>query len=90
MINIPKQNPNLDYYLEIADPEAIRFDGLDYAIVGTDHNGLLVYDYDRMVECFMEDSDMTVEEAMEWIDYNVIGTMAGQGFTILYSQEHIL
>jgi hypothetical protein len=38
----------------------------------------------------MEDSDMTVEEAMEWIDYNVIGTMAGQGFTILYSQEHIL
>ena len=84
-----KENPNLDFYLEQADPEAIRFDDLDYAIVGTDNNGLLVYDYDRMIECFIADSEMTFDEAVEWIDYNVLGVMAGKGFTILYSAESI-
>ena len=86
------ENPNkklLDLYLETADPEAIRFDDLDYAIVGTDNNGLLVYDYDRMIECFMTDSEMTFDEAVEWIDYNVMGVMGGQGFTVLYSNESI-
>jgi len=77
------ENPNLDLYLEQADPEAIRFDDLDYAIVGTDNNGLLVYDYDRMIECFIEDSEMTFDEAVEWIDYNVMGVMGGKGFTVL-------
>lgn len=83
------KNPNLDIYLEGADPEAIRFDDLDYAIVGTDQNGLLVYDYDRMIEHFMSEQDMKLEEAIEWIDYNVVGVMGGQGFTILYSNEKI-
>lgn len=90
MINIPERNPNIDEYLEMADPEAIRFEGLDYAIIGTDHNGFLVYDYDRMIETFVVDSEMSVDEAMEWIDYNVIGTMAGQGFTVVFSKEIIL
>ena len=86
------ENPNkklLDLYLETADPEAIRFDDLDYAIVGTDNNGLLVYDYDRMIECFIADTEMTVDEAIEWIDYNVMGVMGGKGFTVLYSYESI-
>jgi len=83
------ENPNLDLYLEQADPEAIRFDDLDYAIVGTDNNGLLVYDYDRMIECFIEDSEMTFDEAVEWIDYNVMGVMGGKGFTVLYSNESV-
>jgi len=83
------KNPNLDIYLEGADPEAIRFDDLDYAIVGTDQNGLLVYDYDRMIKYFMSEQDMKLEEAIEWIDYNVVGVMGGQGFTILYSNEEI-
>ena len=90
MINIPKRNPNIDDYLNMADPEAVRFEGLDYAIVGTDHNGLLVYDYERMIETFIVDSEMTIDEAIEWIDYNVIGVQAGQGFTVLYTQQLIL
>jgi hypothetical protein len=59
-----KDNPHIDLYLDGADPEAIRFDGLDYAVIGIDQNGLLVYSYD-----------------------NVLGTMAGRGFTVLYTEE---
>ena len=83
------ENPNLELYLEgIYGDEAIQFDGLDYAIVGTTHEGYFVYDYDRMIECFVEDG-MTLEDAVEWIDFNVIGINAGKGFVILYSNEQI-
>ena len=84
------KNPNLEYYLENADPEAIRFEGLDYAIIGTDQDGLLVYDYNRMLVVFMSEQDMDYEEAVEWIDYNVMGVMGGKGFTVIYSEETIL
>ena len=83
------ENPNLEYYLETADPYAIRFDGLDYAIIGTDDKGNLVYCYDRMIECFVEQG-MDIDEAIEWIDYNVAGVNAGQGFTILFTSETIM
>lgn len=83
------ENPNLELYLEgIYGDEAIQFEGLDYAIVGTTHEGYFVYDYDRMIECFVEDG-MTLEDAIEWIDFNVIGVNAGKGFVILYSNEQI-
>ena len=84
-----EENPNLELYLEgIYGEEAIQFEGLDYAIVGTTHEGYFVYDYDRMIECFVEDG-MTLEDAVEWIDFNVIGINAGKGFVILYSNEQI-
>ena len=83
------ENPNLELYLEgIYGEEAIQFEGLDYAIVGTTHEGYFVCDYDRMIECFVEDG-MTLEDAVEWIDFNVIGINAGKGFVILYSNEQI-
>ena len=89
-------NPNLDYYEEMIHAEdAIQFDGLDYAIVGVSHTGYYIYDDDRMIECFIADDEinegeaMTEEEAIEWIDYNVLGVNAGQGFIIMYSNEGI-
>jgi hypothetical protein len=78
---------DIDIYLEAADPEAIRFDGLDDAVVGTDNHGWLVYDYDRMIECLMVYSEMSLDETIEWIDYNVLGVMGGDRFTVLYSNE---
>lgn len=74
----------IDTYLELADPKAIRFHGLDEAVVGVDHSGLLVYNYTKMHNIFMKDSKMDSDEATEWINFNVLGTNAGVGFTILY------
>jgi hypothetical protein len=84
------ENPNLEFYEELIHADnAIQFDGLDYAIVGTSHDGYYVYDYDRMIECFMSDSHMNYEEAIEWIDFNVLGINGGTGFIVLYSREQI-
>jgi hypothetical protein len=69
-------------YLQWVEDDAIRFTGLDEAIIGYDHRGLLVYSYEKMLDVFMQ--DMTEEEAVEWIDYNVLGTNAGMGFTVIY------
>ena len=71
-------------YLEMCDPEAIRFTGLDDAILGTNQNGELVYSFELMIDSFMGDG-MSYEEAVEWIDFNVVPIMGGQVFTILYS-----
>ena len=65
---------------------AIRFDGLDKAIIGTDHNGFFIYDYDIMVTLFCQQG-MTQEEAVEWIDYNVLGTCGGNNFTVLMQKK---
>ena len=83
------ENPSMDFYLEVADPKSIRFTGLDYACLGTDDKGNLVYSYDRLIECFVQQG-MHIEEAVEWIDYNVICVNGGEGFTILFSNEEIL
>ena len=85
-----KENPNLEHYEELIHADdAIQFEELDYAIIGTSHNGYYVYDYNRMIECFTSDSEMTEEEAIEWIDYNVSEINAGKGFIIVYSNEAI-
>jgi hypothetical protein len=74
---------DIDRHLDSCSDEAIRFDGLDDAVVGTDHDGCLVYEYEIMTQLFIEQG-MTEEEAVEWINYNVIGVNAGNGFTILF------
>jgi hypothetical protein len=74
---------DIERHLDCCDPEAIRFDGLDDAVVGTDHNGNLVYEYEIMTRLFVEQG-MAEEEAEEWINFNVLGTNGGYGFTILF------
>ena len=73
---------DINEFLNWVEDDAIRFHGLDDAVVGYDHRGLLVYDYNKMLSIFKQ--DMTEEEAIEWIDYNVLGTNAGMGFTVIY------
>lgn len=53
-------------------------DGEEYdgAIIGIDDDSeRLVYDYDKLVEITMDNSNprMTWEEAAEYVDYNIIG-----------------
>ena len=71
-----------DELLNLADGSSLVFDQLEPAIIGIDHNGLIVYSYALMSTIF-EKQGMTPAEAHEWIDYNVIGTNGGAGFTIL-------
>ena len=57
-------------------------DYLDAALIGIDQDGKAVYDYDLLVQAFMDgNEEWTEEDAIEWIDYNVLGL---HKVTILY------
>lgn len=45
------------------------------AVIGVTHDGRLVYSYARMVEQMMDEDQITAEEAMEFIDYNTVGSL---------------
>jgi len=72
-----------EYYLESANPEAIRFTGLDSAIVGNDQKNNLVYEYNLMHRELMA-MGTSNEEADEWMDYNFLPINQGSGFTIIF------
>jgi hypothetical protein len=63
------------------NPEALFADGLDEALVGMavrcGQPALAVYDYAKAVEAFMARDGMTYEEAVEWMDFNVVGAWFG-------------
>ena len=63
---------------EMADENAIVWDGFDDAIVGVDNTGRLVYDIDAMVRGLTERDDMSEEDALDYLGYNVFGTYVGE------------
>ena len=71
--------------VSLLNPVALAADGLDDAIVGYGQqftkDPLLIYDYDKCVEIFMAQG-MSYEEAIEWMEFNVVGTYAGEGTPI--------
>ena len=67
---------------------ALVLDGLDKAIVGQSDCGRLIYDHGKIVELYTQRDGMTQEEAVEFIDYNVMGVQGnGDGFIMMFPQN---
>ena len=58
-------------------------EGLDEAIEGTSDCGRLIYGYDKMVERLKQRDGMSYADAVEWIDYNILGGKVGNGFIVM-------
>lgn len=39
----------------------------------------VVYNYDKLIECFMKENDWSYEEAEEWVEYNVVRALPYYG-----------
>jgi hypothetical protein len=67
------------------NPDALFADGLDEALVGVARRcgqpTLAVYDYEKCVECFVGQG-MSHEDAIEWMEFNVVGAWLGEGTPI--------
>ena len=59
-------------------PEALIADGFDEAIVGYTFQGKLVYEIPKMVHILVKRDKMTVDDALEYLDYNVLGAYVGE------------
>ena len=45
------------------------------AISGVTTDERIVYSYERITECLMETDDISEEDAIEYVDYNVVGSL---------------
>lgn len=65
-------------------PDALMADGFDEAIIGwvklADHlPPTVLYSYDICIEILMDTEGWDDEDAMEWMDYNVVNAYMGLG-----------
>ena len=71
----------------LGDSEALRAGGFEEALIGHTHGskGVAVYDYDVCVQVLMERDSMTIEDAVEWMEYNVVGSYVGDKTPVFIS-----
>lgn len=66
----------------------ILADGFEEAFMGYGfqfNNTVAIYDYEKCIEILMK--DMTMDEAIEYMDFNVIGAYVGPNTPIFYIKE---
>ena len=60
-------------------PDTILWDGFDEALVGLEETtAKAVYDVGKMVKILIERDDMTEEEALDYLNYNVFNAYVGK------------
>ena len=74
--------PEIQEMLENQDMSLLLLDGFDEAFIGwTDRINepqVACYDYPKMVDLLMARDSMTYDEAVEYIDFNVLGAWVGE------------
>ena len=65
-------------------PKTLKADGFDDCVIGIgsriDNNvPIMVYDYDKCAKLLAERDGMTLDEAYEFMDFNVVGAWHGEG-----------
>jgi hypothetical protein len=77
--------------LDNLDPEAMLMEPREYydkCIVGMAYDGSkVIYDTLLVVQSLMEDQGMTDEEALDWFEYNMLGSYVGEGTPIFMVTE---
>jgi hypothetical protein len=70
----------MDRRAKIAEvnPDAVLWDGLDDCIIGIDVDNVAVYDIYKMELEIMKLQDCTFDEAVEWVDYNILSAYVGE------------
>ena len=61
--------------------DLIVFENPDYdeAIIGVSHDDRVIYDYDKMIQCLVDNEGMDVYEAADFISYNTIRALPYMG-----------
>ena len=63
-------------------PEALMADGFDEGLIGRAFRGgdpILIYDYEKCVDVLMDRDGMGRGEAVEYMDFNVVGAVIEGG-----------
>ena len=61
------------------DEDLLKADGFDEAVIGIEINtNRLVYDIFKMRELLIKNDGMSSDDAMEYLDFNVLGAYMGE------------
>ena len=76
-------------FLDTLSDEAVQWDGLDAAIVGSVERcggpgPILCYDYDLMAQVLVARDGLTWEDAAEYLDHNVVCAYVGVGTPFVF------
>ena len=74
-MDINTTNKEIEEYIEENGFNfSVYFTNPNYAsaIIGISTEGNVVYSYERMIDYLMKTDDMTYEDAVDWIDYDVV------------------
>lgn len=88
-------NKELREFIAEINEDVILFDNpsFDNSIIGTTQDGIVIYDYDLMVEELMKDDNIEDQtESMEFIDYNTLRAIPYAGSNapiVLMNKEQI-
>ena len=67
--------------MEEENPEALFADGFDDAIIGicrkAGNSPIVTYSYEKCVEVLINQQNMSHEEAIEWMEFNVVSAYMG-------------
>jgi hypothetical protein len=58
--------------------EFLKADGFDNCVIGVDSDYRLVYSIEDCITVLMERDGMSSDDAIEFMDYNVIGSYVGE------------
>jgi len=81
-----KRQEELKSSIAEANELAMLVDGHDNALAGWSTDGKAIYRVYDIVATLMERDGMTYEEAMEFFDFNILGSYVGE-YTPIYMYE---
>jgi hypothetical protein len=77
----------IEQHLENIGEEALLMDGFDEACIGfskrVNEPMLAVYSWQKMVQTLKNRDEMDYDEAVEYIDYNILGAWVGERTPII-------
>jgi hypothetical protein len=77
----------INEYLESIEESALLADGFDAALIGFSQRMnepmLAVYSYEKMVQVLMDNDDLSYDDAVEYVDFNVVGAWVGEQTPII-------
>lgn len=77
--------------LVFGSPDAVLWDGLDTAIIGIglrEGKPVAIYGYHALIDAFLaRESKWTVDDAEEWIDFNIASAYVGPYTPLLQYED---
>lgn len=65
--------------MKMEDLQALTADGFDEAVIGYEPiNDIFVYDRSKMIEIAIRDMDLSEQDALEYLEYNVWNAFVGE------------